>query len=302
MVLPMFRAYARFGVVVQLMAALLAGLGVDRLWMSSRRGAKSACVALVMLAATEYAVWPPAMSRDVLPTAAHRWVMTQPGPIRVLDCVPLTSESESIPWLSGDRIALRRGWFDDCAEPNIAEKLAASGFTHMLIRADASEAAWLAGGRTPEGLGDIARFFDAQVFAVAPRTPSVFTAQMRSFYAREYGERWTWRWMASGASWNVVNRTSASLTAIASVEMAAFAGARGLHILLDGSPVETLIVAEGRAPVRLGPFAFTPGDHTIGFEPTNVPTVANEVLKNGDRRALSIAFGDWHWSIEAERP
>jgi hypothetical protein len=27
----MFRAYARFGVVVQLMAALLAGVGVDRL-------------------------------------------------------------------------------------------------------------------------------------------------------------------------------------------------------------------------------------------------------------------------------
>ena len=31
---PMFRAYARFGVVVQLMAALLAGIGVDRLLRS----------------------------------------------------------------------------------------------------------------------------------------------------------------------------------------------------------------------------------------------------------------------------
>ena len=30
-VVPMFRSYARFGVVVQLMAALLAGIGVDAL-------------------------------------------------------------------------------------------------------------------------------------------------------------------------------------------------------------------------------------------------------------------------------
>ena len=37
---PMFRSYARFGVVVQLMAALLAGIGVD--WLRARRHEASA--------------------------------------------------------------------------------------------------------------------------------------------------------------------------------------------------------------------------------------------------------------------
>ena len=38
-IVPMFRSYARFGVVVQLMAVLLAGIGVECLWRSgTRRG------------------------------------------------------------------------------------------------------------------------------------------------------------------------------------------------------------------------------------------------------------------------
>ena len=55
-VVPMFRAYARFGVVVQLMAALLAGIGVDCLRRAGTRRAQIVCVALVALAAGEYAV------------------------------------------------------------------------------------------------------------------------------------------------------------------------------------------------------------------------------------------------------
>ena len=71
--LPMFRSYARFGVVVQLMAAVLAGIGVDVLMRSGTRRAKMVCVGLIALAAAEYAVLPSALWRDVLPTAAHRW-------------------------------------------------------------------------------------------------------------------------------------------------------------------------------------------------------------------------------------
>ena len=89
-VVPMFRSYARFGVVVQLMAALLAGIGVEYLRRAGTRRAQIVCVALVALAAGEYMVWPPALWRDVLPTSAHRWVTRQPDRLRVLDCAPLT--------------------------------------------------------------------------------------------------------------------------------------------------------------------------------------------------------------------
>ena len=102
----MFRSYARFGVVVQLMAALLAGIGVDYLRRAGTRRAQIACLALVALAAGEYAVSPSALWRDVLPTTAHRWVTRQPGRVRVLDCTPLDQESESVQWLTGYRVTL----------------------------------------------------------------------------------------------------------------------------------------------------------------------------------------------------
>ena len=140
----MFRAYARFGVVVQLMAALLAGIGAQCLWQSGSRARRMACVVLVALTAGEYAVWPPALSRDVLPTSAHRWVMRPALPIRALDCAPLTPESESVTWLSGYRVALGGGWFDDCAEPNFADKLASGGYTHLIVRRSTSEGSWFA--------------------------------------------------------------------------------------------------------------------------------------------------------------
>ncbi|HXG54581.1 MAG TPA: hypothetical protein VNJ03_04315, partial [Vicinamibacterales bacterium] len=80
-VVPMFRSYGRFGVVVQLMAALLAGIGLDRLRRAGTRGAQVMCGALVAITGAEYAVSPSAMWRDVLPTRAHRWVMQQNAPV-----------------------------------------------------------------------------------------------------------------------------------------------------------------------------------------------------------------------------
>ena len=137
-VVPMFRSYARFGVVVQLMAALLAGIGVDYLRRAGTRRAQILCLTLVALAAGEYAVSPPALWRDVLPTTAHRWVVRQPGRVRALDCTPLDQESESVQWLTGYRVTLLGGPIGDCSDAHLSEKLAAYGYTHLLVRRDSA--------------------------------------------------------------------------------------------------------------------------------------------------------------------
>jgi hypothetical protein len=297
-VLPMFRAYARFAVVVQLMAALLAGIGAERLWRMGTRSARGACVALVVVAIAEYAVWPPALWRDVLPTQAHRWAAEVPGAVRVLDCAPFTQESESVRWLTGYRVTLRRGSFDDCTEPNFADKLSASGYTHLLVRGGTSEARWFAGGRGREGLHSAARFGDGEVLAVTAATPPVYTFQMRAFGPREYDETWTWRWMGPEASWIVVNRTDRPIVVALDAEMSAFHGARRLEILLDGRHVQTLLVGEHRRLHRIEPLALTPGDHQLTFHPADPPTVADAVMNNGDRRPLSFALGTWHWDVQ----
>lgn len=210
---PMFRAYARFGVVVQLMAALLAGIGVDRLLSSGARGKRVGGIALVTLALGEYAVWPPALSRDVLPTTAHRWVVDQPDPLRVLDCVELTSETASIPWMTHQRVSVMGSPFDDCAEPNLAEKLAANGYTHLLLRHDAPTDWRLPRSSVPYTVRTERLFADAELLAIAARAPSLYTLEMQGFHPREHDRNWTWRWMGSTARWTIVNRSGTPIMA-----------------------------------------------------------------------------------------
>jgi hypothetical protein len=301
-IVPMFRSYARFGIVVQLMAVLLAGIGAERLWRSDTLRARTACVALLALASVELAVWPPALWRDVLPTMAHRWVAGQTGRVHALDCAPLTPESSSAQWLTGDRIAMSTGWFDDCLEPNLPDKLSAAGYTHLIVRTNASDGPWRASQHLPAGLRVAARFADADVFLITAPPPVVYTGRMAAFYPREYDAAWTWRWMEPEASWTIVNSSERPIAAAVDVDLTAFRGARRLTIRLDGSDVQTLTAEEQRSSHRIGPLGLTPGSHQLAFHAADPPSVADDVLHNGDPRALSFAFGAWHWTIERERP
>ncbi len=301
-VVPMFRAYARFGVVVQLMAALLAAIGAERLWRTGRRDARVACVSLLAVAATEYAVWPPAQWRDVLPTGAHRWVAAQPGAVRALDCAPLTPESRSVQWLTDYRIVPHTTAFDDCTQPNLVDKLAAGGFTHLVVRRRTLEGRRFADHLPPDGLQVAARFRDGEVFTVTARTPVVYTAGMTAFYAREYDTAWTWRWMGPQGAWTIVNSGDRPVVARVDVEMTAFHRARTLVMMLDGRAVQTLTIPDGRRITRIGPLALTPGEHALVFQPAEPAAVPDDLVNNGDRRLLSVGVGAWRWSVETERP
>jgi hypothetical protein len=298
----MFRSYARFGVVVQLLAAILAGIGAERLWRSGTWRARTACAALLLLAAAEYTVSPAAMSRDVLPTTAHRWVTRLPGPVQALDCAPLTRESASIEWLTGYRISLGRAGFDDCAEPELAGKLAAAGYTHVLVRPGTEAARWLATHPIPDGLQPAARFDDGEVFAVTAKPSPVYTRRLVGFSPREYGDRGTWRWMGSDASWTVVNGHDRPVVAGVDVELSAFRNARRVTILLDGVAVQTLTARAERGVAAIGPLALSPGEHVLTFRPDEAATVADAFLHNGDRRPLSFAVGAWRWTVDEESP
>lgn len=166
-VVPMFRAYARFGVIVQLMAALLAGVGLDYLLNAGTQRGKVACAALLLLAFGEYAVWPPALWRDVLPTTAHRWVARQPVGLRVLDCARSTPAEASVPWLTGRQVVPAGGQFENCTAPDLPGRLAAAGFTHLLVRRETTAGRWFASHPAPLGLRRLEAFADSEVFAVA---------------------------------------------------------------------------------------------------------------------------------------
>jgi hypothetical protein len=297
--LPMFRSYARFGSVVQLTVALLAGIGAERLWRSPSRGARTLVVALVMMAVAEYAVWPPHLWRDVLPTEAHRWIAQQPSTTRALDCYPYSRESQSVQWLSGGRIILRPSSITDCREPGVIATLAANGFTHMLVRRSTPESQWFERQPPPAGLGAAARFADGDVLALLEPPSLIRTIRIEGFYPAEFDAASTWRWMRGReGSWTIVNISARALMASINIETAAFHEPRHLSVVVDGAPVEDLVIEPDRAIRRIGPFAVGPGEHTLLFRAVSVPIVADALLHNGDQRPLSVAFGDWRWSVD----
>lgn len=298
---PMFRSYARFGVVVQLMAALLAGIGVEYLGRTRTRRRKVLSLAFVALAASEYFVAPATLWRDVLPTNAHRWVARQPGRMHALDCMPLNREAESVQWLTRNRVTLGTPT-SDCTEPHLPQKLAATGYTHLLVRRDTADGQWFAQHAAREGLRVAASLDDGEVFAVTAQTPAIYTAAMTAFFPREHDAEWSWRWMGAGASWTVVNTRDHTIVATLFLEMAAFHTMRRMELLLDGQHVQTLAIDQSRRTYQFGPITLVPGRHELRFRPSEAPTIASHVIDNGDRRQLSFAFGDWDWTVSDGRP
>ena len=244
------------------------------------------------------------LSRDVLPTTAHRWVMRQAGTVRALDCTPFNQESESIQWLTGYRVTSLSASINDCTEPNLAGKLAAMEYTHVLVPRNAEDGQWFATHTAPDGLLSVANFDDAQLFAITARTPAVYTAGLTGFFPREHDAERTWRWMGKNGTWTIVNTSPQPVVTTLGIELLAFHRARQMDLVLDGRHVQTLIVDSSRRGIyQIGPLTLMPGGHGLVFHPTEAPTVVSDVIHDAhdvrkrDRRALSFAFGEWNWSV-----
>ena len=290
-ILPMFRSYARFGVVVQLMTALLAGIGVARLLARGTRWSGAACTGLIILAIAEYAVSPAAMSRDVLPTDAHRWVMRQALAWRVFDCSPITLASASVAWLTHGRI-VSSGTDTDCAEPQIAARLQADGFTHLLV-ANSWQRTWLRQHPLLAGVRPEAQFDAADVLSLDPQAP-IYTRDMTGFSPREHDERTTWRWMGDNASWLIVTPTPLAHVSLR-LDLRAFHIIRPMKVQLDDGQTRQLDVDPEVRTYIVGPFALGAGSHRLTFHSIVPANEANAVLGNGDLRLLSMAVGPWEW-------
>ena len=297
--LPMFRSYARFGVIVQLMTVLLSGIAVDGLLRSGAR-ARLVAIALLALAVAEYAVAPSGLSRDTLPTGAHRWVIAQTGDVRVIDCVPRDQESSSLAWLTNSRITVLSEPITDCAEPNFAQKLAAHGFTHVLVRRHTAPGPPAAAAPSG-GLQLVASFPDGLVFAVAAPRPTLYTSTMTGFSAREHDAHWSWRWMGPAGAWIIDNTSVRAVAATLDVEVSAFHRDRRVTLLLNNRPLETIVVEPERRTYHIGPIRVPPGAHQLAFQPVEPATAPDAVLlHSGDRRLLSVAIGAWAWTVESD--
>jgi hypothetical protein len=284
---PMFSAYARFGVVTHLMLVLLAGMGYVVLRQRATAGARWLGAALVLLVVAEYIVVPTAASRDVWPTAAHRWVHDHPTGLRVLDCMPYADRTASDPWLTRGRIQLLGGSFPDCAEPHLAAKLSALGFTHVLVRAGADDAGLFEPGQPTPGLVLVQRDQDASLWQVTAPLPAIFVDTMSGLLPRERDQERSWRWMQARAEWRIMNPGPTPIHATLRLEASSFARPRVIVVALNETVVQQLTVSQERDVYVIGPLLVPRGHHVLTFE-------------SGGPDGLSIAFGGWRWTTTPE--
>ncbi|HUE85475.1 MAG TPA: hypothetical protein VMO26_05305 [Vicinamibacterales bacterium] len=193
------------------------------------------------------------------------------------------------------------GETNDCREPNLAQKLSALGFTHLLVRRGTIDDEYFATRAEPDGLRAVARFDDGQVFAVTEKMPVLYTAAMAGFEPREHNAEWTWRWIATEAAWTIRNTSERPIVTTLDLELSAFHRARRMDVLLDGTRLQSIVAEPSRRSYRIGPFSVMPGTHQILFDPVDPPTVVADVANSRDRRALSVALGTWNWNAPSGR-
>jgi hypothetical protein len=290
---PMFRAYARFAVVVVLMAAILAGIGATWAWQRGPRAVSMLALAFATLVVFEYAPVPWRW-RDVLPTSGHRWLAAQGGVPHALDCSTWGPAEIATASLAGYSIEYATAASIDCAESDVAAQLRARGVTHMIVRADQPEFLPLAARPRP-ALPAAYLADDAAVFRVEPEGTATFVAGLRAAYPREFSGADTWRWSADEIELTVVNTSGQACLRGIDLGLSSFGGTRHVNVSLDGVPVTSLTVGPTPTAHRLGPMLLPPGRSEIRLRSVEPPIVADLLLSNGDPRALALAVREWTW-------
>lgn len=163
--LPVFRAFARFGLAVALVTAVLAGLGWAALRASAARGAR--ILGWLLALGTCFELWPlPWRSRDVLPTEAHRHLAGMPGPLTVFDSAPLTPTDVMIPVFMGHRVVFNDRPGDAWWGRDTADRLSSLGVTHVIVRHGPAGGGAVAAPPIPPGLTPVHATMDGVVYRV----------------------------------------------------------------------------------------------------------------------------------------
>jgi hypothetical protein len=287
--LPMFRAYARFAVIVQLLLSVIAGIGIAALWRT--RWARTAAIIALVVLAFEYAPLP-ARWRDALPTSAHRWLVQRRNRSPVFDCTPPSPGEVHTAWLAGYAIGYLGRVVPDCGEPGLPSKLRTMGYRYVVVRRDTPERQFL--DDSPRaGLTRIHRAEDADVLAITAPADPWLLIDSHGIYPREYTNGHTWRWAGSSSTIALVNTAANAISGTLEIRLAAFACPRHVTMSVDREVQVHVVVALHPATFVLGPLTLSPGRHELAIESAEPAVTPASTSGGADARPLAIGIFDW---------
>lgn len=295
-VLPIFRAYARIGVVAVLALALLAGAGTAVL-VSTRAG-RPVAAALLLLTVVE--LYPPADRwYPALPTAAHTWIATHAPDATIFDCAaPGRVYGQTVRAQFSGLVLFREPPFEDCVAPDIAGRLAAHGVSHVVFRQSLRETLWVESGGSLDGVSVVARESGALVLRVDAPPAGVYVTDVIGLHPREFLSRDTWRWMSAESEWVVLNRTTSDVRATFDITASSFNGDKTLRLTLpSGEVAEARVGAPGA--YQLGPVTMPVGETRVRLTSLEGDTQPATVAGSLDTRRLAVRLDHWRWRVVA---
>ena len=181
-----------------------------------------------------------------------------------------------------------------CSDPEIGRKLAALGYTRVIVRGGAASSKLPQ--PLPSGIAVAHDFPDSRVYAVDTRLPPVVTIAINGFFEYEHQNDYWWRWMSPNGRWTVRNTTTTAQTVTLTVDLVPIGTPRTLTMTLDANRPTSQPLGMDRHPYTLGPWTLEPGDHTLSFAADGEPTRPSDLVDDSkDARPLTVAFSNERW-------
>lgn len=314
MALPMFRVYARFGVVVLLMVAALAGLGLARILdnLASRKKIYSylSVALIILLIGLEFTNVPPFRVTGISKAPpVYRWLAEQPGDFIIAE-YPLWrfDQGEHNEYLfyqrihgkrlfngadAGTRADQIRQEIEDISRPEAPGTLSYLKVKYVIVHYGSYPKA----GRprvNNSGLKPIKQIGDTVVYLVTARPIPILALPDTNFSFKElWADGKVWRWTGNDARLIILNNTGKKAYIDLKFTASSFARERDLRILIAKKVLKRIKIShKEKSRVEVKQILLRPGENKVILSARPDAIVIDSVLHNGDGRAVSIAYSD----------
>lgn len=318
-IFPMFRTYARFGILVILGVSIFAGLGFKEVLEHYRR--KILFVFMnIGLILFEFTVIPPTRNVDFskIPSV-YEWIKDIPEGVAIAE-YPLLQETDSNhyrylfyqrihrhPLFNGSNTdslgdAIRREIMD-ISDNRSARILRSLGIKYIILHKYSYNVKDLGEIDRNEGLEKIMDFEDSVVYKIIASTEKV-----EMFFWKNFGswEKWddgnNWRWADNNSVIWLINASEYPVKALIMFKAVSFAKDREMQIYLNNNSLYNIKIPSPGSLADVKEVSLRlllqPGSNILKFYSPQGGEVIDNVLHNGDKRRVCFGFSN----VEIKKP
>jgi hypothetical protein len=316
-IIPMFRAYARFGLLVYLAIALLSSAGLSIL-LKKRRGMLIAGLAFLLLF-IEYTNIPPFRINHILPTESHRWIAENSSNALIVDYT-----REGLSGIPAVRRLLKNNLMAkadleaynlfNTSDRRLFGIMKAIGARYAIFPGEMEDFI------KEMGIRPYREFRDSFIVAVEDTPEPIILRLYNDFYSHIKMGKEYFRWMGNKGIIVFTNHTDKEIEADLTLTLQSFHIPRDLNIEIGHSDrwysrydrrtrrteLDVIIKDPRIWNIRVGPdegeytlknFLFKPGPTAFKIIPYPEAQKVDEALHNGDKRELSVAIKSYEIRI-----